>query len=460
MAVLVSASGPRGGLGGLTPIRPKPGAGRHVLDPIDRGVDAAHCSRAPAARRRAPSERPPRGRREPATGLGCLCPSDRRPLAPDGRPRRSRHAGRQEEQARPRRAREGGLRGAHLSPQHRHQRGGPRLALPAPLLGDRYPGVRARPPRLGAGRRRRGVSDRAARTPTARPAWCSTRGSTCPPCRTARSPTPLSTPAPPTAIGRGRGGCRVPAWNWSALDGRRAERRRPRAPPAARGRGHDGRRPSSGSGGWSARSGSPSCASGTTGTATTSAPSSPRPCRIAHEDLGVTARAGARDPARRQPRRQPRGDDGSLSFDFREVDAIYDQLLGIGLRPVVELSFMPAAIARDADQTVFAYRAIVSPPADWSQWRAVVSALAAHLVERYGVDEVAPLALRGVERAEPGGVLDRLAGGVPAALRRGRRRDQGRWTASCASADRPPRPGNGSRRWPSTRSAPAPRSTW
>jgi hypothetical protein len=30
--------------------------------------------------------------------------------------------------------------------------------------------------------------------------------------------------------------------------------------------------------------------------------------------------------------------DGSLSFDFGEIDAIYDQLLGIGLRPIVELS--------------------------------------------------------------------------------------------------------------------------
>src|SRR4051812_37616137 len=109
--------------------------------------------------------------------------------------------------------------------------------------------------------------------------------------------------------------------------------------------------------------------------------------RLAHEDLGVThlrAHAILHD----DNRVVTRAADGSLSFDFGEVDAIYDQLLGIGLRPVVELSFMPAAIARDADQTVFAYRAIISPPADWSEWRAVVSALAEHLVARYGMDEV------------------------------------------------------------------------
>jgi xylan 1,4-beta-xylosidase len=80
---------------------------------------------------------------------------------------------------------------------------------------------------------------------------------------------------------------------------------------------------------------------------------------------------------------------GGLRFDFERVDAIYDKLLDIGIRPVVELSFMPAALARDPDQTVFTYRGIISPPADWSEWRALVAALAGHLVERYGVEEVA-----------------------------------------------------------------------
>ena len=61
----------------------------------------------------------------------------------------------------------------------------------------------------------------------------------------------------------------------------------------------------------------------------------------------------------------------------------------MGLRPVVELSFMPAALARDPGQTVFTYRGIISPPRDWAQWRLLVGELAAHLVGRYGIDEVA-----------------------------------------------------------------------
>jgi xylan 1,4-beta-xylosidase len=83
------------------------------------------------------------------------------------------------------------------------------------------------------------------------------------------------------------------------------------------------------------------------------------------------------------------GGDGQPEYDFSRVEALYDQLLELGLRPVVELSFMPAALARDPRRTVFAYRGIISPPRDWQQWYDLVRALAQRLVERYGADEVA-----------------------------------------------------------------------
>jgi xylan 1,4-beta-xylosidase len=82
----------------------------------------------------------------------------------------------------------------------------------------------------------------------------------------------------------------------------------------------------------------------------------------------------------------PYREDGS--YDFGRVDAVYDHLLGLGLRPVVELSFMPRALAADPDRTVFAYGAIISPPKDWDRWYDLVRALVAHLVDRYGLDEV------------------------------------------------------------------------
>jgi xylan 1,4-beta-xylosidase len=80
--------------------------------------------------------------------------------------------------------------------------------------------------------------------------------------------------------------------------------------------------------------------------------------------------------------------DGAPRVDFAGVDRVYDRVIQLGLRPVVELSFMPRALARDPSATVFDYRAIVSPPKSWDRWRQLVGELAQHLVDRYGIDEV------------------------------------------------------------------------
>jgi xylan 1,4-beta-xylosidase len=75
--------------------------------------------------------------------------------------------------------------------------------------------------------------------------------------------------------------------------------------------------------------------------------------------------------------------------DFTAVDAVYDRVLELGLRPVVELSFMPRELAEDPEATVFEYGAGISVPHDWEAWGTLCGALAAHLVDRYGIDEVA-----------------------------------------------------------------------
>jgi xylan 1,4-beta-xylosidase len=80
--------------------------------------------------------------------------------------------------------------------------------------------------------------------------------------------------------------------------------------------------------------------------------------------------------------------DGEPSYDFEVVDAIYDKLLAIGLRPVVELGFMPRDLASDPTKTVFAYGAIISPPKSYERWHDLVRALVQHLLDRYGPDEV------------------------------------------------------------------------
>lgn len=80
--------------------------------------------------------------------------------------------------------------------------------------------------------------------------------------------------------------------------------------------------------------------------------------------------------------------DGEPVYDFSVVDRIYDKLLGLGLRPVVELGFMPRDLASDPDRTVFTYGAIISPPKDYARWGELVRRLVAHLVDRYGLEEV------------------------------------------------------------------------
>lgn len=80
--------------------------------------------------------------------------------------------------------------------------------------------------------------------------------------------------------------------------------------------------------------------------------------------------------------------DGRPVHDFTRIDEVYDTVLALGMRPVVELGFMPRDLAADPGSTVFSYGGIISPPKDWDAWGDLVRALTAHLVERYGRDEV------------------------------------------------------------------------
>ena len=80
--------------------------------------------------------------------------------------------------------------------------------------------------------------------------------------------------------------------------------------------------------------------------------------------------------------------DGRPVYNFSYVDQIYDGLLQAGVRPFVELSFMPKKLAMHESYQAFWYRPIVSPPKDWAKWDDLVTQFAQHLVKRYGIDEV------------------------------------------------------------------------
>jgi xylan 1,4-beta-xylosidase len=80
---------------------------------------------------------------------------------------------------------------------------------------------------------------------------------------------------------------------------------------------------------------------------------------------------------------------GKAIHNFSYVDQIYDGLLENGVRPFVELSFMPRKLAARQAVHSFKYHPIVAPPRDYAKWDDLISSFAAHLIERYGIDEVA-----------------------------------------------------------------------
>ena len=80
---------------------------------------------------------------------------------------------------------------------------------------------------------------------------------------------------------------------------------------------------------------------------------------------------------------------GNPVYNFAYVNQIYDGLLANGVRPVVEISFMPKKLAFNPDALhPFWYKPNVSPPKSYEKWDGLITAFARNLVERYGIDEV------------------------------------------------------------------------
>ncbi len=79
--------------------------------------------------------------------------------------------------------------------------------------------------------------------------------------------------------------------------------------------------------------------------------------------------------------------DGTPSYHFEKIDQLYDLLLADHIRPFVELTFMPKALA-SGTQTIFWYSANVTPPKDMGKWQALIRALTQHWIDRYGAPEV------------------------------------------------------------------------
>jgi len=83
-----------------------------------------------------------------------------------------------------------------------------------------------------------------------------------------------------------------------------------------------------------------------------------------------------------------REQNGRPVYNWQYVDALFDRLLEMGIRPFVELSFCPRDLASDPNGTVFWWKGVTSPPKDYARWGELVTTFARHCISRYGLAEV------------------------------------------------------------------------
>lgn len=81
------------------------------------------------------------------------------------------------------------------------------------------------------------------------------------------------------------------------------------------------------------------------------------------------------------------GGETHVLYNFTYIDQIFDSFLDLGLKPFVEIGFMPSALA-SSTETIFWWKGNVTPPADYQRWRDLIHAVVTHFVDRYGLDEV------------------------------------------------------------------------
>ena len=78
---------------------------------------------------------------------------------------------------------------------------------------------------------------------------------------------------------------------------------------------------------------------------------------------------------------------GKPEYNWQYIDELYDFLHRIGMKPFVELGFMPNGLA-SGSKTIFWWKGNVTPPRDMNKWADLIRAFVLHERERYGDAEV------------------------------------------------------------------------
>lgn len=80
-------------------------------------------------------------------------------------------------------------------------------------------------------------------------------------------------------------------------------------------------------------------------------------------------------------------DYGKPEYNWQYIDELFDFIHSIGMKPFVELGFMPGGLA-SGSKTIFWWKGNVTPPRDMQKWADFIRAFTLHVQERYGHDEV------------------------------------------------------------------------
>lgn len=79
--------------------------------------------------------------------------------------------------------------------------------------------------------------------------------------------------------------------------------------------------------------------------------------------------------------------DGNPKLDFWHLDHVFDIFLSSGVKPIVECTFMPDALAEGEPVRNFC-GGLVNTPKDYEKWQELIYQTVRHCIDRYGVEEV------------------------------------------------------------------------
>ena len=86
------------------------------------------------------------------------------------------------------------------------------------------------------------------------------------------------------------------------------------------------------------------------------------------------------------------GTENFNEYNFNACGVAYDNVLEAGMKPFVELSFMPKKLARKKEgerrEGSFFYKPLIVPPEDLEAWKKYLSAFLSFLIHRYGIEEI------------------------------------------------------------------------